>query len=131
MGIMTALGSNAHIFAQVRRREQPRWCFATVSTAPVAEVDHPGMPEPMLVVRFHCGGNLSIEFTTDAPDADQPRRGAWLELRAGDPAAVMRSVLDAGLGEVRHPGHPYYFVAPGGEVSTIAPAAESRARRRK
>ena len=85
----------------------------------------------MLVVRFHCGGNLSIEFTTDAPDGDQPRRGAWLELRAGNPAAVMRSVLDAGLGEVRHPGHPYHFVAPGGEASTIAPAAESRARRRK
>ena len=120
---MTALGSNAHIFAQVRRREQLRWCFATVLGCPVAEVDHPGMPEPMLVVRFPGGGNLSIEFTTDAPDADQPRLGAWLELRAGDPAAVMRTVLDAGLIEVRHPGHPYYFMAPGGQVFTIAPGS--------
>ena len=81
------------------------------------------MPEPMLVVRFPGGGNLSIEFTTDAPDADQPRLGAWLELRAGDPAAVMRTVLDAGLIEVRHPGHPYYFMAPGGQVFTIAPGS--------
>jgi hypothetical protein len=31
---MTALGSNAHIFAQVRRREQLRWCFATVFGCP-------------------------------------------------------------------------------------------------
>jgi hypothetical protein len=61
------------------------------------------------------GGNLSIEFTADAPDDDQPRLGAWLELRASDPATVMRSVLDAGLTPVAHPGHPcyFYFLAPG------------------
>jgi hypothetical protein len=118
---MTALGSNAHIFAQPRRREQLRWCFGTVLGCPVAEVDHPDMAEPMLVVRFPGGGNLSIEFTPDAPDDDQPRLGAWLELRAGDPASVMRAVLDQGLTEVKHPGHPHYFMAPGGQVFTIAP----------
>ena len=75
----------------------------------------------MLVVGFPGGGNLSIEFTGDAPDDDRPRLGAWLELRAGDPAAVMRTVLNAGLTEVTHPGHPYYFMAPGGQVFTIAP----------
>lgn len=122
---MTALGSNAHIFARPHRREQLRWCFAEVLGCPVAEVNHPAMPEPMLVVRFPAGGALSIEFTADAPDDDQPRFGAWLELRAADPAAVMRAVLDAGLTEVRHPGHPYYFLAPGGQVFTIAPAASA------
>jgi hypothetical protein len=33
----------------------------------------------------------------------------------------MRAALDAGLPEVKHPGHPYYFMAPGGQVFTIAP----------
>ena len=119
---MTSLGSNAHIFARPHRREQLRRCFADVLGCPVAEVAHPGMTEQMLVVRFPGGGVLSIEFTPGAPDDDRPRLGAWLELRAADPAAMMRAVLDAGLPEVRHPGHPYYFLAPGGQVFTIAPA---------
>jgi len=119
--IMTTLGNNAHIFAQPHRREQLRWCFGTVLGCPVAEVNHPGMAEPMLVVQFPGGGHLSIAFTSEAPDGDRPRLGAWLELRASDPAAVMRSVLDYGLTEVRHPGHPHYFMAPGGQVFTIAP----------
>ena len=33
----------------------------------------------------------------------------------------MRRALQAGLTEVKHPGHPYYFMAPGGQVFTIAP----------
>ena len=47
---------------------------------------------------------LDIEFTGQAPDDDHRRPGAWLELRAEDPAAVMRAALDAGLTEVKHPG---------------------------
>ena len=120
---MIALGSNVHVFARPQRRQQLWWCFETVLGCLVAEVDHPAMPEPMLVVRFPRGGNLSIEFTDDAPDDDQPRLGAWLELRASDPVAVMRSVLRAGLTQVTHPAHPYYFMAPGGQVFTITPAS--------
>jgi hypothetical protein len=67
------------------------------------------------------GGSLSIEFTDQAPDDEHPRLSAWLELCAEDPAAVMRAVLDAGLPEVKHPGHPYYVMVPGGQVFTIAP----------
>ena len=48
---------------------------------------------------------------------------AWLELRADDPAAVLQAALEAGLTEVRHPGHPYYFMIPGGQVFTIAPTS--------
>jgi hypothetical protein len=33
----------------------------------------------------------------------------------------MQSAVDAGLTQVQHPGHPYYFMAPGGQVFTIAP----------
>jgi hypothetical protein len=78
------------------------------------------MKEPMLVVTFPGGGHLSIEFREDAPDDDQPRLGAWLELRADDPGATHATALKAGLLEVKHPGHAYYFMAPGGQVFTIA-----------
>jgi hypothetical protein len=79
------------------------------------------MPEPMLLVRFPGGGHLSIEFLEEAPDEDTPRLGAWLELRAENPEALMQSAVDAGLTQVQHPGHPYYFMAPAGQVFTIAP----------
>lgn len=121
---MTSLGNNAHLFAKPQRREELRWLFETVlECGPVATVEHPGMAEAMLVVRFPGGGALSIEFIDGADDSDEPRRAAWLELRADDPAALMRKVLGAGVPEVKHPGHPHYFMAPGGQVFTIAPAS--------
>jgi hypothetical protein len=72
------------------------------------------------------GSNVHIfarPHRRDAPDDDHPRLGAWLELRADDPAAVHQAALDAGLTEVKHPGHPYYFMVPGGQVFTIAPSS--------
>lgn len=35
----------------------------------------------------------------------------------------LQTALDAGLTQVRHPGHPYYFMIPGGQVFTIAPTS--------
>ena len=35
--------------------------------------------------------------------------------------STSRPSADAGLTEVKHPGHPYYFMIPGGQVFTIAP----------
>ena len=119
---MIALGSNVHIFARPHRREELARCFEMVLGAPVRTVEFPGIDQPMLLVSFPGGGHLSIEFTDDAPDDEQPRLGAWLELCADDPAAVFRAALGAGLTEVKHPGHPYYFMIPGGQVFTIAPA---------
>jgi hypothetical protein len=125
----TSLGNNAHLFAKPHRRPELRWLFETVlECGPVATVEHPGMAEPMLVVRFPGGGALSIEFTDDAEDGDEPRLGAWLELRADDPPTLMKKVLDAGVRAVQHPGHPYYFMAPGGQVFTIARHPESTER---
>jgi hypothetical protein len=74
----------------------------------------------MLLIRFPDGGHLSVEFTDAAPDDEQPRLGAWLEVRASEPTAVLRAALDAGLTQVTHPGHPYYFMIPGGQVFTVA-----------
>jgi hypothetical protein len=120
---MIALGNNAHIFARPRRREELARCFeALLEGSSVRMVDYPGIDLPMLLVGFPGGGHLSIEFTDAAPDDEQPRLGAWLELRASDPAALLQAALDAGLREVSHPGHPYYFMIPGGQVFTIARA---------
>jgi hypothetical protein len=120
---MISLSNNVHIFARANRSEALRYLFETVLECQVAKVEHPGMVEPMLIVRMPGGGNISIEFVDDADDADQPRLATWLELRTADPAALMQRVLSAGLHEVTHPGHPYYFMAPGGQVFTIAPVA--------
>jgi hypothetical protein len=87
---------------------------------PVAEVEDPGMAEPMLVARFPGSGNFEHRVHSRDPDDERPQLGAWLELRAEDPAGVMRTVLDQGLPEVKHPGHSHYFMAPGGQVFTIA-----------
>ena len=34
---------------------------------------------------------------------------------------MLQTELDAGLTQVKHPGHLYYFMIPGGQVFTIAP----------
>ncbi len=121
---MIALGSNVHIFALPHRRQELARCFEiVVGGSPVRTVEYPGIDQPMLIISFPGGGHLSIEFTEEAPDDEHPRLGAWLELRADDPAAVLQTALDAGLMQVRHPGHPYYFMIPGGQVFTIAPAS--------
>jgi len=121
---MIALGSNVHIFARPHRREELARSFeAVVGGSPVRLVEFPGIDQPMLIVSFPGGGHLSIEFTDEAPDDEQPRLGAWLELRADDPAAVLQTALGAGLMRVTHPGHPYYFMIPGGQVFTIAPTS--------
>lgn len=121
--VVIALGSNVHIFVRPHRRGELAQCFETVLGSSVRTVEFPGIDQPMLVVSFPGGGHLSVEFTDDAPDDEQPRLGAWLELRAGDPAAVLQAALEAGLTEVKHPGHPYYFMIPGGQVFTIAPTS--------
>jgi PAS domain S-box-containing protein len=90
---MIALGNNAHIFARPHRRDELTRCFELAfAGCSVRTVAFPGIDEPMLVVSFPGGGHLSIEFTDDAPDDEQPPRlGAWLELRTDDPAAAWRA----------------------------------------
>src|ERR1700751_1109253 len=119
--VVIALGSNVHIFVRPHRRRELAQCFETVLGSPVRTVEFPSIDQPMLVVSFPGGGHLSIEFTDEAPDDQQPRLDAWLELRPAAPAAVPQAALEAGLTEVKHPGHPYYFMIPGGQVFTIAP----------
>ena len=83
----------------------------------------PGRAEPILAFSFPSGGSLSVEFTSDALDEKDARRGARLELRASDPAALKKRVLDAGLERVHYlaPSR-FYFVVPGGQVFGIVSA---------
>ena len=116
---MIGLGNNTHIFARAQRREGLRYIFEELLRVTVLTVQHPGMAETMLVVRFPNGGSLSIEFTPDAADSDEPRFDCWLELRSVEPRATIEILSGADIREVKHAGHPYYFMAPGGQVFTI------------
>jgi len=88
--------------------------------SPVRTVEFPGIDQPRLVVSFP-GGDISVSSSPTKHPMMSSR--AWLELRADDPAAVLQAALEAGLTEVKHPGHPYYFMMPGGQVFTIAPTS--------
>ena len=79
--VVIALGSNVHIFARPHRRAELAVCFEKVLRSPVRTVEFPGIDLPVLVVSFPGGGYLSIEFTDEAPDDEQPRLGAWLAAR--------------------------------------------------
>ncbi|HTE86600.1 MAG TPA: hypothetical protein VK821_17910 [Dehalococcoidia bacterium] len=81
----------------------------------------PGLSEPILAWNFPNGGSLSAEFTDDALDEPQARRGCWLEIKAADPAVITKKLREAGLPEVTYLGNDY-FVLPGGQVVRVAPA---------
>jgi hypothetical protein len=113
-----SFNNRVHIFALPKVKEKLIWCFRDVlgSEAPVS-LHAPGLAEPILAFRFPGGGSLSVEFTDDALDEQQARRGAWLEIRCSDPAAIKRKILDAGLSQVVYPAtNTFYFAAPGGQV---------------
>jgi hypothetical protein len=122
-----ALGNNAHLLARPHRRDQLRSSLTALFDCPVVDVEHPGIPGGMLLVRFPRGGSLSIEFDDDPPDDDRPRLGTWLELRTDDPAGLVLKARAAGLPDVHHGGHPHYLAIPGGQVFAVAPQAEEAA----
>ena len=119
-----AFSNRVHLFASPKVKERLTWCLSTVvgCGAPVS-LRTPGASEPILAFKFPDGGALSIEFTEDALNEQQSRRGAWLEIRSNDPATLKRRILDAGLSQIIYPAtNTFYFVAPGGQVFGIASA---------
>jgi hypothetical protein len=119
-----AFGDRAHIAAHPAVKEKLTWCFATVvGCGAPAILKVPAMSEPILAFRFPGGGSLSVEFTENALEEQLVRRGAWLEIRSTDPAALKEKILAAGLAQVRHPAsNTFYFAAPGGQVFGVVPA---------
>jgi hypothetical protein len=117
------MGNRAHILVRPHVRDALRHCFVDVlgCGAPTA-LNAPSLSEPILAFQFPGGGSVSFEFTEDAPDEQQARRGAWLELQADDPEALKQNVHTAGLSQLRHPATTtFYFAVPGGQVFGIAP----------
>lgn len=118
---MIALSNSVHLYARPEYQERLVWCFTTLlGCEQVISPDAPHLPVPIVAFRFPSGGSLSIEFTPDALDERQARRGAWLELRSDNAAALQRKVVEAGLPRLKHPGNDhFYFAAPGGQVFRI------------
>ncbi len=87
----------------------------------------PGKGEPILAFRFPNGGSVSVEFTEEALDEQVVRRGAWLEIKADNPADLKRRILAADLPQVQYwATKNFYFVAPGGQVFGIFQSDEMR-----
>jgi hypothetical protein len=121
---MIALGSNVHIFARPHRRGELARCFETILGSPVRTVELPGIDQPMLVVSFPAEGISASSSPAMHPMTSSRVWAPGSSFAPDDPAAAHRAALQAGLTEVKHPGHPYYFMIPGGQVFTIAPRAE-------
>jgi hypothetical protein len=118
---MIAISNRAHIYVRPDAKEKVKWCFTTVlgCGAPLS-LDNTGQADPILAFTFPNGGSLSFEFTDDALDEQQARRGAWLEVKADDPSALKKKILEAGLPHLKHPAtSTFYFVVPGGQVVGI------------
>lgn len=113
-----AFGNRAHIFVSPKVKDKLIWCFSEIlGCGQSVSLNAPGLAEPILAFRFPGGGSFSVEFTEDALDEQRARRGAWLEIWSSDPAALKRSILDAGLPQVTYPAtNTFYFAAPGGQV---------------
>src|SRR5690242_20155822 len=115
--MITAFGKRAHFYARPEARESLRRFFTEILESVPDEI--PGTT--MLLCRLAEGSSVSVEFTADALDDAQALRGAWLELRTDDPAALQRRVIAAALPRVEHPvTGRFYFRSPGGQVWGIA-----------
>jgi uncharacterized protein YciI len=118
---MLALSNRAHLFVHPGHKEALTRCLTTVlGCAAPLRLDAPGLEEPVLAFELPDGGSVSVEFTKDAPGEPEAGQRAWLEVRTDDPSALRQRVLEAGLTEVRHFGHDFYFRLPGGQVVGVA-----------
>ena len=116
------LTNRAHFLARPQYRDPLIRCFSEVLGCG-APMSLPARPPtgPIVAFRFPGGGAISVEFTPDALDEQQARRGAWLELKPADPDALQAAVKAAGLPKVTYaPTTTFYFAVPGGQVFGIA-----------
>lgn len=128
---LVGLGARVHIFVRPERRKAFATLFHDVLGCEVLERDF-GMKWPILLVRFGDGSSFSVEVSELAPEEDAGRdlddaaafRGAWVEFRTRDKAAVEEKLRRAAIRHFQHPGSPHtYFSAPGGQVFRIIDVA--------
>ncbi len=124
---MVILSNRVHIFARPDSKEKLTEFFTTIlGCKVVVSSDAPHLPMQVLAFRFPNGASLSVEFTEDALDEKNARRGAYLELKTDDAPKLQEKVLAAGLPRVDYIGNDYfYFQVPGGQVLRIASTDES------
>jgi len=118
---MIALSNSIHLYARPDTREKFLAFFTGIlGLEAVASSDAVGSPEPIYAFEFSNGASLSVEFTEDALDDQQARRGAWLELQTDDALGLQQKALAFGLPRVTHPYTPFFYIqAPGGQVFRI------------
>lgn len=116
-----SLGNRAHVYVRSEYRAALVRCFVEVlGCAGPVSLPARGQSDAILAFSFRDGGSISVDFTDDALDEKEARRGAWLELRSADANALQQRVLDAGLERVRYDAtRAFYFAAPGGQVFSI------------
>ena len=110
---MIGLSNRVHLFAHPDIQEKLTEFFTSV-----LECEAVAMPGTSIVLfRFSNNAALTVDFTQDALDERQARRGAWLEVKTDDPVGLQKKALDAGLPQVEYSGSGrFYFQAPGGQV---------------
>lgn len=116
-----SFGNRSHWFVRPAAKEKLIWSLSTVlGCGEPASLKAPGIAEPILAWRFPGGGSVSVEFTEDALDENQARRGPWLEVWSSDPATLKKKILAAGLTEVHYAAtNTFYFALPGGQILGI------------
>jgi hypothetical protein len=117
-----AMTNRGHFLARPEYREALIRCFSeTLGCGPPMSLPAKGTVGPIVAFRFPGGGAVSVEFTPQALDEAQARRGAWLELKPADPDALEAAVKAAGLPQVTYPATTtFYFAVPGGQVFGVA-----------
>jgi len=114
---MITISSRIHTYARPDAREKIIDFYTNILGCKMMIA--PGTSMPAFL--FSNGASLSVEFTDDALDEQQARRGAWLELKTDDSSGLKQKVLAAGLLQVEHPiTKRFYFQAPGGQIWGIA-----------
>jgi len=121
-----SLGARSHFYARPQFRDALAHCLTSILGCTQTILPVPGFPEPILAFSFPGGGSVSVEFTPDALDEIQMRRGAWLEVRSEDPKGLQAAILAAGLVQIHYPAtRIFYFAVPGGQVFSIVAAPKT------
>ena len=118
---MSSLSSRVHTYARPETRESMISFYTDVlGCEALASGDVKDPSVSIVAFRFSNGSSLSVEFTSDALDEAQARRGAWVEVRCDNASDVQRRIIDAGLPTIRYAVNDhFYFQAPGGQVMRI------------
>jgi hypothetical protein len=115
---MTRFGTNIKLTIAADRRPRVRALFVDLFGATASS------PRDALeVYTLADGGNVGVCYV-DASETlsseDQPK-GAWLEFRVAEPAAVAARLLDAGIERLDYSDHDHdYFKIPGGPIFRLA-----------